>query len=90
MVGSKILKSIEVFREEHNIELATKNFLERVYKDTGVKSEQINAIIDDEALEEIVALKVLKEDLEKSAQIEINLLTEFSPLALDFEKYKTA
>ncbi len=57
MAGSKILKAIELFREEQGIKLATKNFLEQVYKGTNVTMDQISGLVDDEDLENFVELK---------------------------------
>ncbi|MEI4342214.1 hypothetical protein [Streptococcus suis] len=77
MAGSKILKAIELFREEQGIKLATKNFLEQVYKGTNVTMDQISGLVDDEDLENFVELKIVNEASSSYEQMKQNLSEVF-------------
>ncbi|MDG3137059.1 hypothetical protein [Streptococcus suis] len=87
MAGSKILKAIELFREEQGIKLATKNFLEQVYKGTNVTMDQISGLVDDEDLENFVELKIVNEASSSYEQMKQNLSEVFQLSELDVEHY---
>ncbi|MGU7831518.1 hypothetical protein ACS60J_01445 [Streptococcus suis] len=87
MAGSKILKAIELFREEQGIKLATKNFLEQVYKGTNVTMDQISGLVDDEDLENFVELKIVNEASSSYEQMKQNLSEVFQLSELDIEHY---